>query len=86
MVEGGTLFLDDITSCSTDVQARLVRALKDRVMARVGGREALAVDVRLIAGTDQDLSREVEAGRFARDLYELINAVTIRVPAAVDCR
>jgi DNA-binding NtrC family response regulator len=86
MVAGGTLFVDQITRCSADIQTRVIRALTHREIVHVGARESIAVDVRLIAGTDQDLQREVEAGRFDRDLYELISFITIRVPAAVDAR
>jgi DNA-binding NtrC family response regulator len=78
---GGTLFLDEIGSCPLSMQVKLLRFLQSRQFERVGGRETLAVDVRLIAATNQDLRAEVDAGRFRADLYYRLNVVHIRIPA-----
>ena len=77
---GGTLFLDEIGSCPLSMQVKLLRFLQSRQFERVGGRETLAVDVRLIAATNQDLRAEVDAGRFRADLYYRLNVVHIRIP------
>src|SRR5262245_42403410 len=65
---GGTLFLDEIGDLPHQSQAILLRVLQERKLERVGGTEAIKVDIRLIAATNHDLHREVEEGRFRRDL------------------
>jgi DNA-binding NtrC family response regulator len=77
---GGTLFLDEIGSCPLSMQVKLLRFLQSREFERVGGRETLGVDVRLIAATNQDLRTEVDAGRFRADLYYRLNVVHVRIP------
>ena len=78
--DGGTLFLDEIGDISPLMQVRLLRAIQEREVQRVGSNQTLAVDVRLIAATHRDLAEEVSAGRFRQDLYYRLNVVTIEMP------
>jgi len=75
-----TLFLDEIGELSPAMQAKVLRALQEREIRRVGGREDLKVDVRIIAATNKQLEAEVAAGRFREDLYYRLNVVTIALP------
>jgi len=77
---GGTLFLDEIGDLSPDTQAKLLRALQEKCIERVGGREAIPVDVRVIAATNRDLPRAITEGGFREDLFYRLNAVTISLP------
>jgi DNA-binding NtrC family response regulator len=77
---GGTLFLDEIAELPTGVQAKLLRALQERSIERVGGRDAIAVDARFVAATNRDLIREVAAGRFREDLFYRIHVVPLELP------
>ena len=78
--DGGTLYLGEVGSALPAVQVKLLRAIQDHGFERVGGRETLRSDVRLIAGTRLDLAREVEAGRFREELFARLGAVRVRVP------
>ncbi len=78
--DGGTLFLDEIGDMSLETQAKLLRAIQEKRFERVGGNQPLAVDVRIIAATNQDLEAMVAAGRFREDLYYRIKVVELRVP------
>jgi len=78
--DGGTLFLDEIDSLPIAAQARLLRVLQEGEFERVGGRQRLTTDVRIIAATNQDIQERVAAGAFRRDLYYRINVVPIRIP------
>lgn len=78
--QGGTLFLDEIGDISPLMQVRLLRAIQEREVQRVGGNQTLSVDVRLIAATHRNLDKEVSAGRFRQDLYYRLNVVTIETP------
>ena len=80
--DGGTLFLDEIGELLPPMQAKLLRVLENRRVMRVGGREEIAVDVRIIAATNRDLASEVKAGRFREDLYFRICGVRHRGAAA----
>jgi formate hydrogenlyase transcriptional activator len=77
----GTLFLDEIGELAPDVQVMLLRALQEKNIERVGAAEPIAVDVRLIAATHQDLAAAVSDGRFRADLFYRLNVFPIRVPA-----
>lgn len=77
---GGTLLLDEISEMRLDLQAKLLRVLQEHEFERVGGHQAIKVDVRLIATTNRDLRAEVEAGRFRADLFYRLNVVPIRTP------
>ncbi len=77
---GGTLFLKDIGDLDLNLQARLLNALEHQSFLRVGGREPVAIDVRIVAATRHKLLEQVQAGRFRDDLYYHLNVVPIRVP------
>jgi len=76
----GILFLDEVGDLSPSLQAKLLRFLQERVIERIGGRKEIAVDVRVICATHQDLEALIRDGRFREDLYYRINEATIHVP------
>jgi DNA-binding NtrC family response regulator len=78
---GGTLFLDEICNISDAMQMKLMRAIEDRRVSRVGGISPISVDVRIIAASNQDLERMVEEGNLRHDFYHRLNVVNIRVPS-----
>jgi two-component system nitrogen regulation response regulator NtrX len=78
--DGGTLFLDEIGDMSLAAQAKVLRALEQGVVTRVGGSKAIEVDVRVVAATNKDLSEEIQEGRFREDLFYRLNVVPIEVP------
>jgi DNA-binding NtrC family response regulator len=78
--DGGTCFLDEIGELSLGLQAKLLRVLQERVLRRVGGNDAIPVNLRLIAATNRDLRKRVEDGTFREDLYYRLNGVTIVMP------
>ena len=77
---GGTLFLDEIGDLPLDVQAKLLRALQERIIHRVGGNRPIEVDVRVICATNRDLEELVERGEFRSDLFYRINVFPIEIP------
>lgn len=77
---GGTLFLDEIGDMSTSAQAKVLRALQEGKITRVGGEKDIEVNVRIIAATNKDLNKEIEAGQFRLDLYHRLNVINIHVP------
>jgi DNA-binding NtrC family response regulator len=77
---GGTLYLDDVGRLSPAVQVKLLRVLQEGTLERVGGREAIPVDVRVVAGSQHDLAAEVHAGRFRDDLYYRLSVVAVPLP------
>ncbi len=76
----GTLFLDEIGELDPSLQAKLLHLLQDGQFSRIGAREDKRVDVRVICATNQDLERDIEAGRFRQDLFYRINVVCLRLP------
>lgn len=78
---GGTLFLDEIGDMSLEAQAKMLRALQESKITRVGGDKDLKVDVRVIAATNKDLMKEVEAKKFRLDLYHRLSVILIHVPS-----
>lgn len=81
---GGTLFLDEISSTDLSFQMKLLRALQEKEIRRVGGTKRIKIDIRLVVASNKDLKKEVEEGRFRQDLYYRINIVTIYVPSLRD--
>ena len=79
--DGGTLFLDEIGNIPLHLQAKLLRAIQSRSVVRVGGSQAIPVNIRLICATNMDLEQLVQEGRFREDLYYRINTVHIALPA-----
>jgi len=77
--DGGTLFLDEIGDMSADAQAKVLRALQESVIVRVGGTEKIEVDVRVVAATNKNLQQEIEAGNFREDLFHRINVIPIHI-------
>lgn len=77
---GGTVFLDEIGDIPLNIQAKLLRLLQEKQIERLGGREPLSVDVRIIAATNRDLEEAVQSGRFREDLYYRLNVVSIHLP------
>ncbi|WKN32517.1 sigma-54 dependent transcriptional regulator [Porifericola rhodea] len=77
---GGTLFLDEIGDMSLSAQAKVLRALQEHKITRVGGDKAINVDVRVLAATNKDLKKEIEEGNFREDLYHRLSVILIHVP------
>lgn len=80
LANGGTIFLDEIDNMPSALQVKLLRVLQDGTFERVGGKETLTVDVRIIAATNKDIEQEVSAKRFREDLFYRLNVVRINVP------
>jgi transcriptional regulator with GAF, ATPase, and Fis domain len=81
LASGGTLFLDEIGDMSLTAQAKVLRALQENVIQRVGGEKDLKVDCRVLAATNKDLREEIKAGRFREDLYHRLAVILIHVPS-----
>src|SRR5690606_14575978 len=81
---GGTLFLDEIGDMSLSAQAKVLRALQEHKVTRVGGDKELKVDVRVLAASNKDLTQEIEKGKFSEELYHRISVILIPVPPLKD--
>lgn len=84
LADGGTLFLDEIGELSLNLQVKLLRFLQEKKIERVGGREEIAVDTRILAATNVDLNRAIKEGKFREDLYYRLGVVTISLPPLRD--
>jgi len=80
LANGGTLFLDEIGDMSLSAQAKVLRALQENKITRVGGEKEIQVDVRVLAATNKDLAEEIKKGNFREDLYHRISVIVIEVP------
>lgn len=78
--DGGTLFLDEVGDMSPGAQSKVLRALQENAITRVGGNETLEVDVRVLSATNKDLEEEIAGGAFREDLYHRLNVIPVRVP------
>ncbi|MDR0553744.1 MAG: sigma-54 dependent transcriptional regulator [Treponema sp.] len=81
LADKGTLFLDEIGDMSLSAQAKVLRAIQEQKIERVGGEKIIETNVRIVAASNKDLDRECEAGRFRRDLFFRLNVIPIKVPA-----
>jgi two-component system response regulator AtoC len=86
LADGGTLLLDEIGDMDFKLQAKLLQVLQDHEFQRLGGKEAVRVDVRVIAATHNDLDAAISAGKFRQDLYYRLNVVTLYVPPLRELR
>ncbi len=84
LAHGGTLFLDEIGDMSQSAQAKVLRALQENKITRVGGEKEINVDVRIIAATNKDLKKEIDKGTFREDLYHRLSVILIQVPPLRD--
>jgi DNA-binding NtrC family response regulator len=81
LAEGGTIFLDEIGDMSLSAQAKVLRALQENKITRVGGDKEIKVDVRIIAATNKDLKKQIEKGEFREDLFHRLSVIPIQVPS-----
>lgn len=84
LASGGTLFLDEIGDMSPSAQAKVLRALQENVIQRVGGEKDIKVDCRVISATNKDLRKEINEGRFREDLFHRLSVIPIQVPSLND--
>jgi len=84
LAEGGTIFLDEIGDMSLSAQAKVLRALQENKITRVGGDKEIKVDVRILAATNKDLRKEIEKGEFREDLFHRLSVIPIQVPSLND--
>ena len=83
---GGTVFLDEIGDMPPSMQTKLLRVIEEKSLLRIGGTRPIAVDIRIVAATNKELNREVEAERFRKDLFYRLNVVSLRLPPLAERR
>jgi two-component system response regulator HydG/two-component system response regulator AtoC len=81
MAQGGTIFLDEIGDLDYALEKKLLRFLQEREIRRVGGKESIKVDVRIVSATNRDIEKDVDSGEFRSDLYYRLNVITLNMPA-----
>lgn len=86
LANGGTLFLDEVGDMSSKMQAKILRALEECVIQRVGGQELIDLDLRVVCATNKDLRKEIKLGHFREDLFYRLNVIPITVPSLRDRR
>jgi DNA-binding NtrC family response regulator len=86
VADGGTIFLDEISEMNLDLQVKLLRVIQERKFHRIGGREEITTDLRILTSTNRNLEEEVANGRFRKDLYYRINVIRIKVSPLRDRR
>jgi len=84
LAEGGTLFLDEVGDIPLPLQVKLLRFLQERVIERIGGRQPIAVDTRIVCATHQDLEAMIADGRFREDLYYRLAEIVVKIPSLVE--
>ena len=84
LAEGGTLFLDEVGDIPLPLQVKLLRFLQERVIERIGGRQPIAVDTRIVCATHQDLEAMIAEGRFREDLYYRLAEVVVKIPSLAE--
>ena len=84
MAEGGTLFLDEVGDIPLPLQVKLLRFLQERVIERIGGRQPIAVDTRIVCATHQDLEAMIAEGRFREDLYYRLAEIVVKIPSLAE--
>ena len=84
LAEGGTLFLDEVGDMPLPLQVKLLRFLQERVIERIGGRQPIAVDTRIVCATHQDLEAMIAAGRFREDLYYRLAEIVVKIPSLAE--
>src|SRR4030095_1433814 len=84
MAQGGTLFLDEVGDIPLPLQVKLLRFLQERVIERIGGRQPIAVDTRIVCATHQDLEAMIAAGSFREDLYYRLAEVVVKIPTLAE--
>ena len=82
--EGGTLFLDEVGDIPLPLQVKLLRFLQERVIERIGGRQPIAVDTRIVCATHQDLDAMIADGRFREDLYYRLAEIVVKIPSLAE--
>jgi DNA-binding NtrC family response regulator len=84
MADGGTLFLDEVSEMDLGLQGKLLRVLQEKEFERVGSSETISVDVRILASSNRDLEKSIEAGEFRQDLYYRLNVISVELPPLRD--
>lgn len=82
--DGGSLFLDEVGDLSLTMQAKILRTIQQREIRRIGGREEIKIDVRVIAATNKNLKTEIQEGNFRQDLFYRLNVISIRLPSLAE--